>query len=532
MSKIADYLSERLTGEIATDIATRELFSTDGSIFKITPQLVIYPRTINDIRKIARFSWRLAERGQVVPLTARGHGSDPTGSAIGSGSILSLSDHMSQILEFDFKNQMLRVQSGLSFNALREAMATYGLFLPAKPSNPTSTIGGIIAQGISGARSAKYGSILDQVDRLEIVLANGEIIETGRISKRELSRKKGLQTMEGEIYRALDTLIDENAEEILASSESAVLDKSGFPIYLVKGSDGSFDLTPLFVGSQGTLGIISQVILQLSFRPNEVTLMAFALNSKQDLTDLTEKIMTLEPSKVEFIDVDALKLIEKISGDKRWKVLASEYSKTAILVEFDDKNQSRKVKKLTKILSSVEIENSEIATEYEDQEKLRSIFEGKSTIMRFSDSGTAALPITSGIAIEPSQTSDFVTAAKKILKRNHLDGAIWGNLSNGIVTVMPLINLANLGQRQAVFKFMKSIRTKTLEFNGSVSGEFSEGRLNAPFAAEQHSEKMLEIFMKTKEIFDPYNILNPGVKIGTKQDELLDIMRKEYNIKN
>ena len=528
MSKIADYLSERLTGEIATDIATRELFSTDGSIFKITPQLVIYPRTINDIRKIARFSWRLAERGQIVPLTPRGYGSDPTGSAIGSGAILSFSDYMSQILEFDFKNQLLRVQPGLSFSALQEAMATHGLFLPVKPTNPAATIGGVIAQGISGARSMKYGSILDRVDRLEVVLANGEIIETERLSKRELNRKKGLQTMEGEIYRALDTLIDENVDEISAFGQSEVLSKSGFPLHLVKESDGSFDLTPLFVGSQGTLGIISQAIIQLNFRPEKTTLMAFALNSEQNLTELTDKIMSLEPSKVEFINVDTLKLAESISGDKRWKSLASEYSEVVILVEFDDKGQARKVKKLNKALTGVGVEGVEVAIEYEDQEKLQSIFSSKSAIMRFNERGTAALPITSGIAIQPSQMADFIAVAKKVLKRNHIDGGIWGNLDNGIITIMPLINLANLGQRQTVFKFMKEIRAQVLEFNGSISGEFGDGRLNAPFATDQYGEKMMEIFTKIKSIFDPYNILNPGIKVDTTRDELLDIMRKEY----
>ena len=97
MSKIADYLRERLAGEVSTEPSIRQNFATDGSIFSIMPQIVVYPRTTNDVRKVARFAWRLAERGQVLPITARGAGTDTTGGAIGSGAVISFPAHMSRI---------------------------------------------------------------------------------------------------------------------------------------------------------------------------------------------------------------------------------------------------------------------------------------------------------------------------------------------------------------------------------------------------------------------------------------------------
>ncbi|MDR0957166.1 MAG: FAD-binding oxidoreductase [Candidatus Nomurabacteria bacterium] len=531
MSKIADYLGERLTGEVAADVATRENFSTDGSIFKVTPQLVVYPRTTNDIRKVVRFSWRLAERGQAFPITARGFGTDPTGAAIGSGAILSFASHMSRILELDVKSQMVRVQPGLNINVLQEALATHGLFLPVKPSEKFATIGGMLAQNISGSKYAKYGSMLDQVDRIEVVLANGEVIQTGRVNKRELSMKKGLQTMEGEIYRALDALIDENIDSIdMFGRSSDVLNRAGFPIHLVKGSDGSFDLTPLIVGAQGTLGIINQAILQLIQHPTEITMVAATLTHDQATTEIIEKITDLDPSEFRFIDGDTLNLIKKINGDTRWwKDTSKNESAALIFMEFDDKHQARSIKKLTKLFETIGLTNFEIATNYEEQERLRSIRDSVNAVSGFEERGTAALPIASNMSVAPSRVFEFAVEARKVLSHNHIDGGIWGDLGSGVITVKPLINLANLGQRQTVFKFIREMHEKVIEFNGSISGEFGDGRLNAPFAVEQYGNSMLEIFTKIKNIFDPYNMLNPNVKIGTTRDDLLKNMRQEYS---
>lgn len=527
MSKIADYLRERLTGEVATDIATREKFSTDGSIFQIVPQLVIYPRTINDVRKIARFTWRLSERGQTLPLTARGNGSDPVGAAISSGAILAFSTYMSRILEFDYKSQMVRVQPGLNYTTLQEAMATHGLFLPVVPTSQNATIGGMLAHNTAGAKSVKYGPMRNQVDCIEVVLANGEVIQTGRLSKRDLSRKKGLQTMEGEIYRALDALIDDNYDEINAFGKMNKFDATGFPIHLVKETNGSFDLTPLFVGSQGALGITTQAILKLQPVSEQTILLAIGVKYDQDLAHLTEQILNLGPSEFSFIDGETLTLINKKSGNKSWNRISDTQPDLLLFVEFNDRNSARQVKKLTKFLRTSGVTDVKTAESWEEQEKIRSVRTIVSEITNFTERGTAALPLTDKIAIKPAQVSEFIERAKKVLSHNHIDGGIWGNLGSGIVTVKPLINLANLGQRQTVFKFMKEMRELTLEFNGSIAGDIGEGRLNAPFATEQYGDKMAEIFEKVKQIFDPFNMLNSGVKLGATIDDLKNIIRQK-----
>ena len=236
-----------MAGDVVADDNARRQFSTDGSVLSLTPSLVVHPRVVDDVRKVARFTWRLAERGQVLPLTARGNGTDPTGAAIGRGTILSFPAHMAQIMEFDLKYRMVRVQPGITLEALSQAVATQGMRLPVDGGNSrVATVGGAIANNLPGRQFAKYGSMRDWADKLEVVLANGEIIQTGKLSRRELSEKKGLQTLEGEIYRSIDSLIEDNPDIVSALADSPSLDASCYALDLVRGDEMMLNQLLLF----------------------------------------------------------------------------------------------------------------------------------------------------------------------------------------------------------------------------------------------------------------------------------------------
>src|SRR5258708_38393547 len=129
MSKLAHYLQEHITGEVVTSADARRYFSTDKSIFSVPPSLVVYPRTEQDVRKTARFTWQLAERDRVLPITARGGGSDLSGAAIGSGVILAFPAHMNRILELDSKSGVVTVEPGTNYGTLQQTLKTHGRFL-------------------------------------------------------------------------------------------------------------------------------------------------------------------------------------------------------------------------------------------------------------------------------------------------------------------------------------------------------------------------------------------------------------------
>ncbi len=128
MSKVAEYLRQHIVGEVSTDMSTRKYFSTDGGVFEATPQIIVYPRTTDDVRKIARFSWQLAERGKAIAITARGAGSDQAGSAIGDGIVLVFPAHMNKLLELDTKKNFARVQPGINYRNFQDTIKTHGRF--------------------------------------------------------------------------------------------------------------------------------------------------------------------------------------------------------------------------------------------------------------------------------------------------------------------------------------------------------------------------------------------------------------------
>lgn len=514
-----------MAGEISAAPRVLANLNRDNGITELSPQFAVYPRTTNDVRKIARFVWRMAERGQIIPMTPRGAGASHNGSAIGDGILLNFPAHMGQILELDVKSRLVRVQPGLTLAALQEAMATHGLTLPVMPRDfRVSTVGGAIATNARGAKSLKYGTWQDWVERVEIVLANGEVVQTGRISARELNAKKGLQTLEGEIYRGVDALIDENREVIAKLGDAAP-----FNLSYVKEKNGSFDLTPLIIGSEGALGIVVQAILNLATRPSETGMIVAALDKKIDFADLISQLVELEPAEFEFIDGETLELIREKSGAAPWQKISEECPKYLIGIEFDDRI-SKKIKKAAKILDGFSVVDAKIATEYEEQQELRGSFASVAAIVNFTERGAAALPILDNIMVDPLQIEEFLHKALAILQKHHIEAAIWGGAGTGNVTIRPILNLANLGERQIVFKLMTEIYALAREFSGvNASANFAEiGRVLAPIYQENSSALARELMKKTKKIFDPFGTLNPGVKIGTSEADLLAILPKNY----
>ena len=211
MNKVAHYLQEHVQGEVITSSDARAHFATDGSVLTVAPQVIVYPRTEQDVRKTTRFTWQLAERNHLVPLTPRGLGSDTVGAALGEGIVMVLPAHMNKIIELDPKRSYVIVQPGITLDKLQQTLLTHGRFLPVYPEAlQYATVGGVLGSNGVGVKSLKYGDMREITESLRVVLANGEVIETHRLSKKDLSRKMGESTFEGEVYRQLDALISDN----------------------------------------------------------------------------------------------------------------------------------------------------------------------------------------------------------------------------------------------------------------------------------------------------------------------------------
>ncbi|MCA9301616.1 FAD-binding protein [Candidatus Nomurabacteria bacterium] len=533
MSKVAEYLREHIVGEVSTNTSARRFYSTDGSVFSVMPQIVIYPRSTDDIRKVARFSWQLAEKGKVVPITARGAGTDQGGAALGEGIVLVFPVHMNKLLELDTKKNFARMQPGINYRNFQDTIKTHNRFLPPYPSSvDISTIGGAVANNAAGSRTVKYGCTRDYVNGLRVVLANGELIETRRLSKRELNHKKGLATFEGEIYRQIDGLITDNWDLIHSAHKDVSKNSAGYDLMDVKRSDGSFDLTPLFVGSQGTLGIITEIELAITTNNMNRSLMVAGFTSIDQADSVVQDILKLKPATVEMVDYHLLEFINKHYPNQLKGLLEPPFPKILLLIEFDDFGksiQAKKIKKLSKILRNV-TNDFQVSTDYDEREELWKIRHSAAAVIAHTEGTKKSLPIIEDGVVPQEKFQEYVHGIYELFKKYNLDVAVWGHAGNANLHMQPILDLAEVGDRQKVFKIMDEYYQMVIQLGGSTAGEHSDGRLRAPYLPGLYGEEIYKIFEATKKVFDPWGTLNPGVKLGVTREDQKRMLRNEYNM--
>jgi FAD/FMN-containing dehydrogenase len=535
MSKVAHYLQEHLTGEVMTSQDARRYFATDGSIFSVVPSLVVYPRNEQDVRKAARFTWQLAERGRVIPLTARGAGTDQAGAALGSGIILSFPAHMNRIVEFDSKTGVVVAEPGTNYAKLQQTLHTHARFLPPFPSSfEYSTIGGAVANNASGEKTVKYGDTSNYVRSLRVVLANGEVIETSRLSKKELGKKLGLSTFEGEVYRAVDALIEEHHSTIDGVKLKVTKNSAGYNLLDIKRKDGSFDLTPLIVGSQGTLGIVTEITFETEvYNPQTTLLMAeFEDINKAQLAVTELRQQSDLPCAIEMVDKNLLELVDQINPNLLKSLVQKPFPGVILLVEFDNGNdrlQTKLAKKAGKIFDRHAI-RWQSETDRLKQEELWKIRHSSAIVVAQSEGNKKALPVIEDGIVPVERFHDYIQNVYALFQKAGLQVAVWGHAGDANVHLQPYFDLSQVGDRQKIFKLMDDYYRMVISLGGTTSGEHNDGRLRAPYLPEVFGPDVYALFQKIKLIFDPYGTMNPGVKMNVKLDDIKPLMRSSYSL--
>lgn len=535
MSKVANYLNEHIQGEVTSNDAIRTAMSTDASVLTIKPEMVVFPRTTNDIRKVARFSNQLAEKGHTLPITPRGAGSDETGAAIGKGIVLNTTAHMNTIFELDPKQRLVRVQPGVTFKALNDALKLQGLFIPSYPASAAySTIGGAVANNASGILSGKYGATGSWVHQIEVVLSNGDILQTGRISKRDLNRKKGQQTFEGEIYRQIDNLVTDKAEVIMNAIDPDVRDGAGYAgIADVKHRDGSIDLAPLIVGSQGTLGIISEIIMKAEFLSG-TAMAAIAFADWDAARDSLDAIAGLNPSIMELIDGG---LFETALGQgKKYQyytdAVESGSVSAVLLIGFSDpseRHRNKQLKRLRKMFEQVDAYVA-FATETAEVDALLTLRDVASVILAPDGSPELTPPLVDGAYVPASRFEDFMASLEALGKKYDVVLPIYGSVLDSVYNIRPIFQLRKVSDRQKMLKFTDDYAKLVSGHNGHLIGSAGEGRFKALFAHKEFEDDVKEVYEAVRNAFDPFGIMNPGVKAPSDVKTLVSQMRKAYEL--
>lgn len=537
MSKISEYLNEHILGEVSSSKAILERFSRDGSVLSVKPDIVVFPRTTSDLRKVARFSWQLAEKGHKMPITVRGFGGDATGASVGKGIVINMTAHLNQVLNLPIKEKqkVVHVQPGISCSTLNQILAWHGMAIPAFPMSANfSTVGAVIANNSRGPLSGKYGGIDKWIDKLEVILSNGDVIETGRITKKELSKKIGQQDFEGEVYRKIDGIIEDYEAHIKKELGNRPYGNAGYSgISEVKKSDGSFDLTPLFIGSQGTLGIISEVILKTDFINSNIEKAIIISSGMDQARDIAEELRKLEPSQLEIIDgkfYDAVKFLGKQypffnRPDDDFNL------GSVVYVEFDDfKDHSRKkkLKKLEKICDNFSCEL--LTTKNSSHAEISAIREVMGSLLLTSLDGHSMPPIIDGAKVPNNRVEEFLSELSKLETKHHCDIPVILRVLDETIYARTNLELHKVVDKQKLFKLILDYANTIDKCGGIFVADSGEGRLKSNAVIGLMDDTTKRLFRDIKQAFDPNEILNPGVKEQVPFKDLVSMLNDSYDV--
>lgn len=524
MNKIAQYLNGHILGEVTADAVVREKHATDASVLSITPDIVAYPRITNDIRKITRFAWQLSSKGHTLPVIARGSGSDKTGGAIGKGLIVSTTSHMNRLFEYDTKQKLIRLQPGVSVAALQSALAIHGTSIQKLDYEPPSaTVGGVLARS---------RHLLKAVEKLEIVLSSGDVIQTGRLSKRDLQKKKKMENFEGDIYREIDDLIEQNKALITERLRDVDgLDHSGYASLAEVKSKGSFDLTPLFLGSQGTLGIISEMIMKADYVNQNPAVVVAAFTKHVDAHDAISAAEQVGPSGLEYIDGMYFERAKKVGKTFAFYEDALKEGPVAAVIvasfnDFSERHRARKVKQLGKIFN--ELGGLADYAKDETVSELHSVRSVPAFSLMHDTVGHETPPIMDGAYVPIDRFEDFSVAVEKLAHAHHVELPIYGRPIDEIWHTRPILKLSQVSDRKKMFQLMNEYEKIVKAHDGVFFGDAGEGRLKN-FISERTDNELLDLYGQVKDIFDPHNIMNTGVKQIGDTSELGKHLRSHYS---
>lgn len=521
MNKIANFLNQRMDGNVYVTTRVLDAFSTDRSIMRIRPKFVAVPVNTDEVRKLVRFSHQLSKRKLQLGITVRGSGNDKTGAPLGSGIVIS-TKKLNSIRELDVRQRLVRVEAGITLGDLNHALEAVGLYLPIS-ADPSHTIGGLLMNGYTGPISGKYGGILNYVEQAEVILSNGDIIHTSSLTPRQLRKAKLDKTLEGEIYRKVSSQIEENPSiiEVIQNSPSSL---AGYHNISKVLSGKRLDLLPLFAGSQGTLGIVTELILRCEYAGSDRTFLTAAFETAEKAAEFAEVANHFQPTAVDIYDLAIVN--QTASAGKSLHILKKRPEEGFIvLVTFDDYrrySRKRRAKRLTKYLSSaVSYEISE-ASKYNHATELNGIIECYLNSIGNQD----RLPMVDGAFIPNYMFTNYLHALKKLEKRHKTKAPAFGSYSTQTYSIRPEVNISTPKGRRAALDFLRDYTKIVTKLGGTICGGSPEGRFKAIYLKDYTSTpEVLDFNKSIKEAFDPAGVLNPGVKIDVNSSASIRNLR-------
>ena len=508
MGKITKYLNQLTVGNVFDTPEILEQYSIDRSALKIKPKFVAFPESTDDIRKLMRFFNQLAAKDIKVAVTVRGSGLDDTGADLTNGVVIS-TEKLNRLLEIDTRERLVRVQAGITLRELNTALSVSGLQIPVD-GHDEETIGGLISKGTVDDCAGKYGGIYKYVERIEAVLANGECLQTERLKKYALAKRAAEKSFEGEIYRKIIKAVKEKGDLINKLGQEG-RSLAGYPGVAKAPRKETLDLMPLFFGAEGTLGVISEVILKAVPLRKQPERVVATFREIDTAVKYAEAISGLKPRRLDLYDLKII-MAARASGKNLDGVIRRLEDGYVVFANFDER-PGYYLRRVTNVREKFPRTAKFIFESANNRPVLNELENSLANYLSFVKNGER-VPILTNFYLPNQNIAKFLEDLKVLEKKLELELELYGSLGASIYSLRPKFNLEDEDFNKRATMFLRAGAFIIERQGGELAGGASEGRMKAVVTNTTMLEPEKNLYTKIKEIFDRNGILNPDTKLG------------------
>ncbi|MCA9231397.1 MAG: anaerobic glycerol-3-phosphate dehydrogenase subunit C [Planctomycetales bacterium] len=515
--RIEEDLRGQIAGDVRCDDLAVQLYSSDASIYEIAPLGVVRPRTVEDV--VATVGYAAEHQ---ISLHARGGGSGLAGGALGSGLIIDFSRYMRRILEIS--DETVRVQPGVVLANLNRRLASQDrLFGPDPANSQVTTLGSMISVDASGSRWPAYGSVGEQVESLQVVLANGEL---ARFSLHHVPTSDSSERV-ASLTAGVDRILQKHEAALNRQQPRNLIDGCGYQLAELRQSQ-QVNMARLFAGSEGTLGLITEATLRTTSLPAHVGSVLLYFESLGNAAHAANELAALRPSACDLMDRRHLSLARE--SDPRFELMIPQAAEAVLLVEHMAQTESHLNGQLAETVALLQektklASGSTTASDRYDHQMLWQLARHYVPTLYRLKGATRPIPFVEDIAVPPKMLPEFLVRLQQTLKQERITASLYGHVGHGRLHIRPFLDLANEGDVRKMESLAAQLYADVWEAGGTISSGHGDGLSRTPYVAQQTGQ-LAAAHSELKALFDPEQVLNPGKIVPQRAMRVTDNLRR------
>ncbi|WP_051640038.1 FAD-binding and (Fe-S)-binding domain-containing protein [Cellulomonas sp. URHE0023] len=479
-------------GAVDDSSRRRAEYSTDASNYRVVPQVVAFPRDTDDVEAVLEVSRALG-----VPLTARGGGTSVAGNAVGTGIVLDFSRHVNRILEIDPAARTARIEPGVVMAALQKAAAPHGLrFGPDPSTQARATLGGMIGNNACGPRAVAYGRTADNVLALDMVDGTG----------RRFSASSGAGALD--VIPGLGGLVRSHLDVIRTELGRFGRQVSGYSLEHLLPEKGT-DLAKALVGTEGTVGTLLGATVRLVPVAAAPVLVVLGYPDMPTAADAVPALLAHAPLAIEGMDSRLVDVVRRVRGAAAVPTLPP--GGGWLMVEVGGADLDDALRNARALAADAGTSAVGLFPPGPDAARMWRIREDGAGLGGRTPSGAQAWPGFEDSAVPPAQLGAYLRELEALMASHQVDGLAYGHFGDGCVHLRLDIPLGRSGN--PLRAFMEDAAALVASHGGSLSGEHGDGRARSELLSVMYTPKAIDLFGAFKDLFDPRDLLNPGVLV-------------------